>query len=349
MTDADRIRDTVLDLRKTLQAHRARRIPITESDTIRVLIMPVLEALGWNVRDLEEVRSEYRHRTSDNPVDVALFLQRSPVLFVEAKALDISLDDRRHLVQTLNYANTAGVDWCVLTDGDDYRIYKVHAQVEAERKLFLQFRLSGDDDANDLAARLALIGRDKMGQRAIDALWQDWHVDREVRKVLDGLLEDDAFLRLVARRAAGLSTADVRKSLRRAQLHVDFPEIAVSTQTLIEAHAAPVEPASTLARPNGRATRPPETKTEKRRGLPSTRDMIAAGLLRPGMKVHLPRYANSTAMVIDGKEVEFNGERMSYTAWGCKVTGWKAIQIYVHAAVVDGPTLMALREGMQQA
>lgn len=341
MSDADRIRDTVLDLRKTLQAHRARRIPITESDTIRVLIMPVLEALGWNVRDLEEVRSEYRHRTSDNPVDVALFLQRSPVLFVEAKALDVSLDDRRHLVQTLNYANTAGVDWCVLTDGDDYRIYKVHAQVEAERKLFLQFRLTGEDDVGDIASRLALIGRDKMGQRAIDALWQDWFVDREVAKVLDGLLEDDAFIRLVARRAAGVSAADVRKSLRRAQLHVDYPDIPVSVA--VEAAVAPAASEPAAPRQNGGSPPAPDASGSKRRDLPSTRDMITAGLLRPGMKVHMPRYANSTATVIDGRQVEFNGERMSYTAWGCKVTGWKAIQIYVHASILNGPTLMALR------
>lgn len=71
--------------------YRERRVRLTESDTIRVLVLPVLQALGWDLQDVEEVRSEYRHASADNPVDYALFLHGSPVLFVEAKALGVSL------------------------------------------------------------------------------------------------------------------------------------------------------------------------------------------------------------------------------------------------------------------
>jgi len=72
----DRVRD-----------YHDRRVRLTESDTIRVLILPVLEALSWDLQDVEEVRSEYRHASADNPVDYALFLHATPKLFVEAKAL----------------------------------------------------------------------------------------------------------------------------------------------------------------------------------------------------------------------------------------------------------------------
>jgi hypothetical protein len=71
--------------------YRDRGVRLTESDTIRVLVLPILEALGWDLQDVEEVRSEYRHASADNPVDYALFLHGSPVLFVEAKALGVSL------------------------------------------------------------------------------------------------------------------------------------------------------------------------------------------------------------------------------------------------------------------
>jgi predicted type IV restriction endonuclease len=120
---ADRIRD-----------YRDCCVRLTESETIRLLVLPVLKARGWDLQDVEEVRSEYRHASADNPVDYALFLHGSPSLFVEAKALGVSLDDRKPLVQTLNYANAAGVDWCVLTNGAEWRIYKVHAPVAAEDK-----------------------------------------------------------------------------------------------------------------------------------------------------------------------------------------------------------------------
>ena len=74
-------------LRQQIRGYRERRTRLTESDTLRVLILPLLRVLGWDLDDLDEVKSEYRHTTSDNPVDYALFLQRIPVLFVEAKAL----------------------------------------------------------------------------------------------------------------------------------------------------------------------------------------------------------------------------------------------------------------------
>ncbi|PZW36969.1 hypothetical protein C8P66_1505 [Humitalea rosea] len=92
---------------------------VLEEDTKRILITPTIEALGWD--HIAEIRNQYRHNRRDNPVDYALFLNRSPVLYVEAKPLGGSLDDRKWIVQTLNYANAAGVDWCVLTNGAESR------------------------------------------------------------------------------------------------------------------------------------------------------------------------------------------------------------------------------------
>ena len=69
--------------------------PIGETDTKSVLIDPILRALGWDVEDLDEVKREYEGNEASNPVDYALLLQRTPRLFVEAKALGMSLSDGR--------------------------------------------------------------------------------------------------------------------------------------------------------------------------------------------------------------------------------------------------------------
>jgi len=74
---------------------RYRDSPIGEQDTKAALIDPVLRALGWDVEDLEEVQREYRLKSTDNPVDYALSILRTPRLFVEAKALGGNLNDRR--------------------------------------------------------------------------------------------------------------------------------------------------------------------------------------------------------------------------------------------------------------
>jgi predicted type IV restriction endonuclease len=135
-TEPDAVVATLRQIAERIPRLRAQGSRVSEQDTKRILITPAIAALGWDTLDIEEVRNEYRHNTADNPVDYALFLNRSPVLFVEAKPLGHDLNDRKWVVQTINYANAAGVDWCVLTNGSEWRIYKVHAQVEADRKLF---------------------------------------------------------------------------------------------------------------------------------------------------------------------------------------------------------------------
>ena len=320
-------------VRANILDYRDRRIRLTEADTIQALILPILEALGWNLRDVEEVRREYRHKAGSNPVDCALFLHGTPALFIEAKALEVSLDERKPLLQTLNYGNAAGVDWCVLTNGAIWRVYKVHAPVEAEEKLFLTVLL--DDPASaveDIAATLALLSRDRMQARVIDALWTEWRVDRQVEALLDTITENNAFVRLITKRAAGLTESDVRASLRRSGLRSFYPVMARLDQDT--GTASNHDGADVSVGPAGR-----DRKIKMKTG-----EMVERGLLPVGTELAIKNRPDSAARVIDGKHVEFRGERMTYSAWGCRVTGWTAIQIYKWAVLPDGRLLEALRE-----
>jgi len=110
-TEPDAVVATLRQIAERIPRLRAQGSRVSEQDTKRILITPAIAALGWDTLDIEEVRNEYRHNTADNPVDYALFLNRSPVLFVEAKPLGHDLNDRKWVVQTINYANAAGVDW----------------------------------------------------------------------------------------------------------------------------------------------------------------------------------------------------------------------------------------------
>ena len=134
-------------LRET--AERIRRYQgrnLLEEDTKASLIEPVLEALGWNIREPDEVRREYKATSKDAPVDYALAILRQPKLFVEAKALGATLADSRWVAQILGYAAVAGVEWCVLTDGDEYHFYNASALLHADEKVFLKAKLSQDNE-----------------------------------------------------------------------------------------------------------------------------------------------------------------------------------------------------------
>jgi hypothetical protein len=130
------------DLAETLDLLRERIARLRESGSVNeqntkaTLIEPLLRALGWDVEDIDVVQREFRPRSRDRPVDYALLVRRMPRLFVEAKPLGADLNDRRWASQIMGYATVAGVEWVVLTDGCEYRIYNAHAAVPMDEKLF---------------------------------------------------------------------------------------------------------------------------------------------------------------------------------------------------------------------
>jgi hypothetical protein len=81
-------------VRKRIQQIRDRKEMIGEQNTKSTLIDPILVALGWDLQEIDEARREYRRKPPDNPVDYALFLNRTEALFIEAKSLEKDLNDR---------------------------------------------------------------------------------------------------------------------------------------------------------------------------------------------------------------------------------------------------------------
>jgi len=121
-------------IRTRITKYRSAR-HFNEQNTKASLIVPVLDALGWDTNDPEDVLWEYKPRPRHNPVDFALVLTRTPCMFLEAKALREKLVKDKVVTQILSYASVAGVQWVVLSNGDEYRIYNANAPVPVEEKL----------------------------------------------------------------------------------------------------------------------------------------------------------------------------------------------------------------------
>jgi len=202
---------------------------IGEENTKATLVEPILSALGWNPEELDEVRREFRSKAKDKPVDYALFLLRSPRVFVEAKALGEDLNNRRWISQILSYATVVGVEWCVLTNGDEYRIYNSHAPVDAEEKLFRVVRISDATEERLTQQTLELLSKEKVHGNQLSVFWKAQFIDRNVKRVLEEVLrpEDPRVVWLVRRQmrklGTPLSVRDIRASLKRARIRIDFP------------------------------------------------------------------------------------------------------------------------------
>ncbi len=81
---------------------RHRRSRLKEYPTRTIFIDPVLEALGWDVRDPDDVELEYP-TIDGKAVDYALKINRKPVLLLEAKPTDDPLDDVKGITQIVGY------------------------------------------------------------------------------------------------------------------------------------------------------------------------------------------------------------------------------------------------------
>jgi hypothetical protein len=134
----------------------------------------------------------------------------------------------------MGYAAVTGVEWVVLTNGDEYRVYNAHAPVPIEEKLFRSVKVS--DNALRAADTLALLSKTRMRENLIAALWKSTFIDQQIKGVLERLFgpdPDPAFVRLVRNRLPGLSPAEIKDSLIRLRITLDYPEVPTVTQSPI--------------------------------------------------------------------------------------------------------------------
>jgi predicted type IV restriction endonuclease len=233
--DPNSLLPTIDTLSTKINAIRVRAPSINEENTKNVLIGPLFHAMGWDLYDLDEVRLEYRHQPHDNPVDYAFFIAKAPRLFIEAKALGVTPNDPKWISQVLAYASSAGVEWCVLTNGDEYRIYNAHAPVAAEGKFFRSVKISDGATKDYTAETLSLLSKERLDKGDITALWKSYFVDSKVKPALEQALQtpDEGLVSVLVKKIVGLSKAELRASLKRAKIQVDFPAASPQTPPII--------------------------------------------------------------------------------------------------------------------
>lgn len=274
----DNLVEALRQAEKWLDRYEPQGRAIGEENTKAGLIEPILAALGWDVRDPDEVHREYRRLPGDNPVDYALLILRVPRLLVEAKGIGERLDDPKWANQTVAYATAAGVEWVVITNGAEWRIYNSHAPVPLEQKLFTAFKLR--DDLDEAAAILDLLTKSNMNENRIQELWKAYFVDQQVHEALLDLFSGHEpakeLISAVRHRTKNLDLKDIRTSLTRVRARFEFPAVRdPSALRQIPVMAAPQSTSSTHA-PSG------QERVSRAEHPLNLADLISSGLLTPG-------------------------------------------------------------------
>lgn len=230
------------NLRVKLEKHR--RDDLKEYPTRTIFIDPMLKALGWDVRDPEEVELEYP--TIDGKfVDYAPKINRKPVLFIEAKPLKDPLTDVKSITQIVGYAANSGVEWCILTNGVTYRVYRSTEKAAAPDKLLFEVSIDPKDNegvsVEQIAEQLARFSQDAMAKGLLDEIGEQVFITGKIRKALDTLFIEppNTLIRLI-RSTVGDETIkpiQVKNALRR--LWAQTPETDIPLIDDLEAGKTP--------------------------------------------------------------------------------------------------------------
>jgi predicted type IV restriction endonuclease len=102
------------------------------------------EIFGYD--KFQEITSE--HAIRGTYCDLATVLDGKVQLLLEAKAIGIELKDS-HVKQAIDYAANKGIEWVVLTNGINWKVYKVFFGKPIDQELVYEIDFLVADTKND--------------------------------------------------------------------------------------------------------------------------------------------------------------------------------------------------------
>ena len=160
-----------------------------EAQTRNEFIEPFFQFLGWdmrNIKDENEVTTE--ESVSKGRVDLAFRINNLPVMFLEAKALKVDLDEWKWAEQAINYSWNKSVTWAVLTDFEGIKIFNAEIPPKGiSDNLF--FELSWQDYL-DRFDQLWLLSKESFEQGLLSKEAEKWGKLIKRKQVGEKLFED---------------------------------------------------------------------------------------------------------------------------------------------------------------
>jgi type I restriction-modification system DNA methylase subunit len=129
MPDQEKLQREIAKWVNEFQDNREQRKLRDEEDVKSAIIQPLLKRLGWDVNNPSEVKKE--QPIGSRFADYALKIDGETKLIIEAKALDKNLGSSEDGIgeyerQAINYAYNLGIDWALLTNGEEWRLYNAY-------------------------------------------------------------------------------------------------------------------------------------------------------------------------------------------------------------------------------
>ena len=189
----------------------------TEEATKTSLVMPFINALGYNIFDPTEVVPEY---TADvgtkkgEKVDYAILKEKKPIILIECKWSGADLSEH-HTSQLFRYFSVTDARFGVLTNGIKYRFYTdLEKPNKMDAKPFLEIDMLDLKEA--LVKELKLLTKESFDVEALVNAATELKYTKEIKRIMTTELESpsEEFVKFFASRVySGRLTQSVKDQL----------------------------------------------------------------------------------------------------------------------------------------
>ena len=222
MVDKDQYRNQIAEIvnRYNDALATGKTKQFSEADVGSKFILPVLEALGWDTKNIDEVKEQ--KRTLTGPADYSLNLRKTPKIIVEIKKLTEDLDSTRVIHgreedfphQATRYAWHLKVDWCVLTNFKEIRLYYAHT---AKPEDGLVFKLSCNHYLDtSVLEQLWLLSKESVTSGKLETLEKRRTRNDVDEEILEDLFENRTLLvETIEKNNQGLAKEAVKESVQK--------------------------------------------------------------------------------------------------------------------------------------
>jgi len=205
----DRLSSGLKRFQPILSAAKSR--DVNESDTSMIVTDVLAEVFGYD--KYSEVTRELCIRGTF--CDLATRIEGKFQMLIEVKAIGLELKDM-HIKQAVDYAANQGVEWAALTNGHQWKVYRVifTKPIDAELVLDIDLLALNPKSAEDIES-LYLLTRESMLKSGLYA-YHD-HLQATNKFYLAAIILSDAVLETARRELRRLSDAKVEvEELREA-------------------------------------------------------------------------------------------------------------------------------------